>query len=72
MSKLIIENRSDLRDDKAVELALDVIRGGRVSNFGKEYCYLTVVHHHGEGKNYQIATFRNKKSDRFVIVRAQG
>jgi hypothetical protein len=52
MSKVIIENRSGLKDEKAVELALGVIRGGRVSNFGKEYCYLTVVHnYHGAGKD---------------------
>jgi hypothetical protein len=68
MSKIIIENRSDLQDFDAVELALRVMEGGRVSNFGKQYCYLTVVHKwKGSDVEYQIASFLNKESDRFVI-----
>ena len=66
--KIIIDNRSDLTDLGAVELAMNVIKGGRVSNFGKEYCYLTVVHNwNGTGCDYQIASFMNKNSDRLVI-----
>ena len=68
MSRIIIENKSNLQDSEAVELAMNVMKGGRVSNFGKQYCYLTIVHNwQGTGKDYQIASFQNKKSDRFVI-----
>jgi hypothetical protein len=68
MSKIIIENKSNLPDSDAVELAMRVMKGGRVSNFGKQYCYLTVVHNwNGSGGEYQIGSFLNKKSDRFVI-----
>jgi hypothetical protein len=68
MSKIIIENKSNLPDTDAVDLALRVMKGGRVSNFGKQYCYLTVVYNwQGLGGEYQVASFLNKKSDRFVI-----
>ena len=66
MNKLIIENRTELTDLDAVRLAGKVIKIGRVSNNGKQYCYGTGVHF--EGKDYMIYTNLNKKSDKFVIT----
>ena len=69
MSKIIIENRSDMSDLDAVEIVKNIVEGGRKSNFGKQYCYLTVIHNWGgAGKQYQVSSFLNKKSDRFVII----
>lgn len=65
MSKTIIDNRSDLSDYDALEMIMYVIASGRISNNGKQYCFLTVRLY--KGKGYQIASYLNKKSDRFVI-----
>jgi hypothetical protein len=42
MSRLIINNKSDLPDVEAVNMVLDVLELGRISNNGEQYCYLTV------------------------------
>ena len=41
MSKIIIDNQSDLSDRDALVAIKDVIDRGRISNDGKQYCYLT-------------------------------
>ncbi len=63
MSKIIIENRSDIDDIKAVEYVAQVIMGGRVSNHGKQYCYFSIA-----TDGIGIASYLNKKSDRFVVT----
>lgn len=65
MGRLIIDNRSDLTDAEALAEVLWIVKDGRVSNQDKQYCYLTIINY--EGKEYQISTDLNKKSDRFVI-----
>ncbi len=67
MSKLIIDNQSDLSDWRVLYLVQQVINGGRVSNNDKQYCYLTSFKLR-EGI-YIVATDLNKKSDRFVIYK---
>ncbi len=63
MSKIIIENRTELDDDHILMLVSYIVRKGRVSNYGKEYCLCTTV------KNEcAIFTSKNKKSDKFTIV----
>ena len=72
MSRIIITNNSDLPDHSAVYMAMKVIEAGRISNFGKQYCYLaTVGNWEGTGKSYQISSGLNKKSDRFIINNVQ-
>jgi hypothetical protein len=68
MSKIIIDNRSDLTDIEAIKLVQTVIIKGRISNNGKQYCYL-VTYLKPDGDKYQISTDLNKKSDRFVICK---
>jgi len=65
MNKLIIDNRTDLDDSMALALVVSVMMEGRVSNNGTQYCFLTIFKY--AGKEYQVASFKNKKSDRFVI-----
>lgn len=66
MNKLIIDNRTELTDFEAIELVGIVIKQGRISNDGKQYCYATALKI--EGTEYMIFTDLNKKSDRFVIT----
>ena len=40
--KFIIENQSDLSDENALNVVLEVVRNGKISNNGKQYCYATV------------------------------
>ena len=73
MSKIIITNNSSLKDHRAVKLVMKVIQGGRISNFRKQYCHLTIISNwEGPGKSYQIASFLNKGSDRFVVNDHEG
>ena len=66
MSKLIIENRTKgLSDYQCLAYIQKVIGQGRISNDNKQYCYLTAFNNVG-GK-IMVATYLNKKSDRFVI-----
>lgn len=66
MSKIIIDNRSKLSDSDALHYVIDVIREGRISCNGDQYCYLTSWNT-VKGKIW-VSTDLNKKSDRFVIV----
>lgn len=66
MGKIIIENKSSADDSAAVRLVEQVIRKGRVSDDGKQYCYATIAM--SGGRKVMISTDRNKRSDRFVVV----
>lgn len=63
MNKIIVENRSTASDIDALEAVQLVMRSGRISNDGKQYCYYVTTLN-----NLGIASFLNKKSDRFVVV----
>lgn len=65
MGKLIIENRTDMSDIDALQCVAIVMRDGRISNDGKQYCYATVFN-----ETYAVRTDLNEKSDRFVIENA--
>ena len=65
MSKIIINNKTDLLDDTEVlRLVIDIIKSGRVSNDGKQYCYLTSYKY--DKNEYHIVTDLNKSSDTFT------
>lgn len=40
MSRIIINNKTDIPDEIALKKILSVIREGKVSNNGKQYCYV--------------------------------
>ena len=66
MGKLIIENRSaNISDLDCLELIDKVIAAGRISNHGKQYCYLSIITLGDH--TFAVATDLNKNSDRFVI-----
>lgn len=65
-NKLIIDNRTELSDLEAMELVKAVVKEGRISNNGKQYCYGTTVQI--DESLYGIWTDLNAKSDRFVIT----
>ena len=62
MDKLIINNETDLTMAEILPYALKVIEGGRISNFEKQYCYLTTFHN-----GIIIYADKNKKSDRLIV-----
>jgi len=70
MGKMIIDNSSDLDDNVALQMCKQVIELGRVSDDGKQYCYVTTF---TVGNNiYAVATHLNKKSDKFFVYKYGG
>ena len=63
MEKLIIENRADIPMRVALVYAKKVVEEGRISNYGKNYCYVTVFK---DGTT--VSSWKNKKSDRLVVT----
>ena len=66
MGKIIIDNRSSISDAAALNTVIRSIEAGRISNNGKQYCYVCVMETH-EG-TVQVASDLNKCSDKFTIV----
>jgi len=62
MSRLIIENRSAVNDADTLSYVAAVIRAGRISNDGKQYCYCTKFK-----DGTMVSTDLNKSSDRFIV-----
>ena len=63
IEKIIIENRSDAPFGRCMGHVRSVIAGGRISDNGKQYCYLTDF-----GDGLKVAASLNKKSDKFVVT----
>lgn len=64
MSKLIIDNQSRMPMDYVMPLCERVIENGRISGTGDkaQYCYHTVF------STVSVSAFKNKHSDRLVIM----
>ena len=54
-------------DAFALGLVQDVIRGGRISNNNKQYCYLSTFELADTGTVIAVSTDLNRQSDRFVV-----
>lgn len=65
MGKIIIDNRSSLSDSQVLDCVAQVIQKGRISNYGKQYCYLSTFSV-SDAPDLVIATDLNEKSDRFI------
>lgn len=65
MGKLIIRNQTMLNDITALTLVSRIVKNGRISNNGKQYCYLTCFEI--EKRQYHIITNLRKCSDVFII-----
>jgi hypothetical protein len=63
MTKLIIDNRTDKTTDEILSYVATVINGGRVSNYGKQYCYATVFK-----DGIVVYSDLNKKSDKLTVL----
>ena len=62
-SKIIIEIRDDILDEKALEIVSRVVSRGKISNDGKNYCYLVV------DSNQQIEVYSTQlKSGTFKFL----
>ncbi len=66
MKKIIIQNESDLEMTDAISLSLNVVKMGRISNDGKQYCYCSTFT--VSDKGYAVYSDLNKDSDRLVVV----
>jgi len=64
MGKLIIDNQSTAMDLDVIDCVKEVIAMGRVSNHGKQYCYVTIF----DTPYVAVYTGLNPLSDRFTIV----
>jgi hypothetical protein len=65
MEKLIIENRSNLKMEDAINYARQVITQGRISEShkGKQYCFCTWF----QESDIVVYADMNKQSDRLII-----
>ena len=69
MRRIIIENKSEnITDADACGLVAVVIKQGRISNDGKQYCYGTVIDYGLDGIKAMVATTANKGSDKFYVT----
>ena len=68
MSKIIIDTRSALDDIRAISAVIDVIKMGRKSNNGKQFCYLTTFNFPKVKHGIAVATDLNKLSDKFIVT----
>lgn len=68
MSKIIIKNQTEIDDISVLTLVQRVIKIGRISNNGKQFCYLSSFEI--ENKEYHIVTDLNKCSDGFTFYKA--
>jgi hypothetical protein len=66
MSKIIIDNRSDLNWREAFSYVTYIIEQGRVSDNNQQYCFLTIFTI--RDTDYYFSSRRNKKSDNFIIT----
>lgn len=68
MGRMIIDNRSDkVSDYEALSFVQQVVAEGRISNDGKQYCYVMAFTNKSTGDKYMVSTDLNKSSDRFVV-----
>ncbi len=65
MGRIIINNKSELPDGVVLGFVMRIIEGGRKSNNGKQYCYLSTFKI-GDIQ-YDVATDLRKRSDSFTV-----
>ena len=68
MSKIIIDNRSNSSDKKALQLVSRVVDMGKISNNKTEYCLCTLFSH----SKCAVYASKNKCSVRFLIINDNG
>jgi hypothetical protein len=64
MSKVIIQNDSSHKTEDVLLGVIEVIKQGRISGSDLDtYCYITTFE-----AGYAVASVKNLKSDKFVII----
>ena len=63
--KIILENYTELSIDVAMELFTRIIKKGKISNNGKQYCYLTSIVI--DEVEYHIVSSLNKCSHKLML-----
>ena len=61
MNRIIINNKTNLSDLAVIGLIQKVVKEGRISNEGKQYCYATVI------GSYVVMTDKGEDRDSFFI-----
>lgn len=67
MSRIVINNKAEVTDLQAIELAKQVIEGGRISYDNTSYCACTEVQLNS--KTYHVYAEKNFKEDKLTIVK---
>lgn len=65
MDKLIIENRAGIPWLDVLRYVSGVVRQGRISNDGKQYCYASTFQ--TPAGTIVVASYLNEHSDRLVV-----
>lgn len=65
--RVIIDNKTELKLADALILLQLAIEPGKISNDGKQHCYLTKMQFSNEV--YLVESRLNKKSERFIIYK---
>ena len=65
MDKLIIENRAGIPWLDVLRYGAGVVRQGRISNDGKQYCYASTFK--TPAGTIVVASYLNEHSDRLVV-----
>lgn len=66
MSKIIINNKSHLDDINALVAVMSVLGEGKISNDGKQHCYVSTITLVGEVE-VTVHTTLNKDSETFRV-----
>jgi hypothetical protein len=66
-NKLILVNTTDLPMVDFLRLAQEVIKMGRISNYNKQYCYVTSFT--ADADEYHIVSDLNEKSDKLTLYK---
>lgn len=67
--RITIDIRDDIHPYTALELVQEVIKGGRVSDNGKMYCYATIFNTTYYG-DICVRTREYRKSDCFIVCKS--
>lgn len=68
MSRIIINNHTNVSDAKVLNLILGVVRDGRLSDNGASYCYFTRITYPSTGEIFQVHAKRTDGgTDTFTI-----
>lgn len=68
MSRIIINNDSDVDDFTALGAVMKVMLQGKISNDGKQHCYATTMRIASIDKEVTVYCTLNKKSETFRII----